>query len=210
MTVSKDAFTNPRETWDKRFETEDYIFGTEPNAYLKSQQALFVKGGSALVIADGEGRNSVWLAQQGLSVDAFDISPNAVAKAVRLAASAGVQVAYSTSRWEDWDWRSAAYDHVVGIFFQFADPAARQRLFELMARALKPGGLMLIQGYSPKQLEFNTGGPGRLDFLYDESLLRNSFPDFEVLELRTYEEFVVEGPRHQGMSGLIGMVARKH
>lgn len=195
--------------WNTRYAAPDYIFGTAPNAFLASNAQRLKRGQKALCIADGEGRNSVWLAEQGLEVSAFDFSPIGVAKARRLAAGRGVQVHYDVSTVYDWRWPQAAFDVVAAIFVQFADPPMRSFLFERMARALQPGGLLLIEGYTPKQLEFGTGGPKQLDQLYTEALLREAFAGFEILDLRQYEAELNEGSRHQGPSAVIDFVARK-
>jgi SAM-dependent methyltransferase len=195
--------------WNERFSAPDYIFGTAPNAFLAANAARLKRGQSALCVADGEGRNSVWLAGQGLEVTAFDFSPPALEKARSLAATRGVQVRYELASVYDWRWPASAFDMVAAIFVQFADPPMRSFMFERMARALKPGGLLLIEGYTPGQLQYGTGGPKQVEQLYTETLLRQSFPDFEVLELREYEAELDEGSRHRGMSAVIDFVARK-
>lgn len=195
--------------WNERYKAPDYIFGTGPNAFLASNASRLKRGQVALSVADGEGRNSVWLAEQGLDVTAFDFSPIGVDKARKLAASRGVKVRYAVASVYDWSWPTAAFDVVAAIFVQFADPPMRQFMFERMARALRPGGLLLIEGYTPKQLQYGTGGPKQLDQLYTEALLRGAFPGFEVLELRQYEAELNEGSRHQGPSAVIDFVARK-
>ena len=150
-------------TWNERFSGEDYVFGREPNEYLRAQAALFAPGSRALCVADGEGRNSVWLAHQGLHVEAFDVAQAGVAKARRLADEARVSVAYHVAGCDEWPWAVDAYDLVVAVFVQFADPEMRERLFANIVRALKPGGLLVLQGYTPKQLEYKTGGPSLLE-----------------------------------------------
>jgi SAM-dependent methyltransferase len=202
------GFSNPQAMWDKRFSTPEYVFGEAPNAFLVSQAALIVKG-QALAVADGEGRNSVWLAQQGLSVDAFDFSAPAIVKAQALAAKHKVKVNFTCSDWQSFDWPTAHYDLVAGIFFQFAAPDERTQLFEKISKSLKPGGLLIIQGYGKNQLKYNTGGPGKLDHLYDDALLREAFAGYEVLVCNTYETSITEGAGHSGMSALVGFVARK-
>jgi 2-polyprenyl-3-methyl-5-hydroxy-6-metoxy-1,4-benzoquinol methylase len=194
--------------WNLRFAEPDYIFGTAPNRFLASKKDLFRPGASALCVADGEGRNSVWLAGQGLEVDAFDFSPPAVEKAKRLAAQRGVQVRYQVASVDDWSWPRAAYDVVAAIFVQFAGPAMRERMFERMKQALKPGGLLLLEGYTPKQLEYRTGGPSQVENLYTAPMLRAAFAGLEILELREYEAELEEGWRHAGRSALIDLVAR--
>jgi 2-polyprenyl-3-methyl-5-hydroxy-6-metoxy-1,4-benzoquinol methylase len=183
--------------WNDRFSGPEFIFGTEPNAYLARQRRLLKPGLRALAVADGEGRNSVWLAALGLNVDAFDISSVAVDKARQLAHDTGVKVDYRVCDADTWGWSPASYDVVVAIFIQFANPALRSRLFAQMVQALKPGGLLILQGYTPRQLEFNTGGPGVLENLYTEALLRTEFIALQILELEVYEAELREGARHR-------------
>jgi len=207
--MTNNAFSNPADTWDQRFSGTDFVFGTEPNAWLESQRNLFEKGKRALAVADGEGRNSVWLARQGLQVDAFDISAVGVAKARTLAETENVSVNLNVADCDAWHWQPEQYDYVVAIFIQFADPAMRQRLFANIVNTLKPGGYLILQGYTPKQLEYKTGGPGVLENLDTEALLRESFATLQIIELREYEAELSEGRRHAGRSALVGMTARK-
>jgi len=162
-----------------------------------------------LSVADGEGRNSVWLARRGLRVDAFDISEVGVAKARRLAAAQGVEVNFSVADCDGFAWPEAAYDGVAAIFVQFADPALRQRLFGHIRRSLRPGGTLVLQGYTPRQLVYRTGGPPIESHLYTEALLREAFADLDIVELRDYEAELTEGSGHSGHSALIGLVARR-
>lgn len=215
MTQQADSADGPRSLqhalirWEARFSVGEYLFGERPNNYLASKAALLVKGSRALSIADGEGRNSVWLAEQGLHMDAFDFSPTAVAKAERLATLRGVHVGFKVSEIFAWNWGPAAYDLVAAIFIQFASPAERARLFALIKATLKPGGLLILQGYRPEQLKYGTGGPPEEDHLYTEAMIRDALKDMEILELRCYDERVEEGKGHAGMSALMGVVARK-
>jgi SAM-dependent methyltransferase len=195
--------------WNTRFGAAEYIFGTAPNAFVASNQHRLKRGQRALCVADGEGRNSVWLAEQGLEVSAFDISPVGVAKAQRLAAERGVHVHYEVASVYDYAWPAAAFDVVAAIFVQFADPPMRSFMFERMGRALRPGGLLLLEGYTPKQLAFGTGGPKQVEQLYTEALLREAFSGFEIVDLRQYEAELDEGSRHQGPSAVIDLVAVK-
>jgi len=165
------------EFWNTRYDTDEYLFGTAPNAFLASQAARLTPGQHALAIADGEGRNGVWLAQQGLRVHAIDFSPAALAKAARLAADHGVTLEFERADVLDWLWPEAAYDIVVAIFIQFAPPPERERIIEGIRRALKPGGTLILQGYTPKQVEYGTGGPSNPANLYTEADLRRWFGD---------------------------------
>ena len=199
---------NPKETWEQRFDNDSYIFGEEPNEYLRSQLKL-LKPGNVLSIADGEGRNSVWLAKKDFEVDAFDFSSNAIRKAQRLADANNVIVNFHNSDWQSFNWKKNHYDNIVGIFFQFAGPEDRLKIFNHIDASLKPGGVVVLQGYSTAQMKFNTGGPGKLEHLYDEKILVTAFKQYELLDIRTYESEIHEGTSHKGMSGLIGFVAKK-
>ena len=203
------GFANPRETWDARFDRDDYIFGTAPNQFLAAQRARLAPGQRALSVADGEGRNSVWLAQQGLVVTAFDIAPRGVAKARALAARAGVTVDFDVASVEEWTWTAEAFDVVAAIFVQFAAPPVRERMFAGMLATLRPGGWLLLQGYSPRQLDYRTGGPPNADHLYTPQLLRAAFAAHEIVELREHDAALSEGTQHAGMSALIDCVVRK-
>jgi cyclopropane fatty-acyl-phospholipid synthase-like methyltransferase len=202
------AFENPKARWEQRFATDEYIFGDQCNDYLLNQKAHLIQG-QTLAVADGEGRNGVWLAQQGHEVRSFDFVESAVQKALKLADQRKVKLRADCCDWIDFEWSRQTYDNVVGIFFQFLGPQERTQMFEKMHLALKPGGTLLIQGYSKAQLQYNTGGPGKLDHLYDEDLMLESFKGYEVLDLRTYVQEIREGSAHCGVSGLIGFVGRK-
>ena len=203
------AFDDPAGTWNRRFAAEGFLFGTEPNRWLVRHAGVWQPGQRVLSVADGEGRNSVWLAQRGLAVDAFDIAEVGVAKARAFAAAHGAQVNYAVADVDALDWPEAVYDGVAAIFVQFADPAMRARLFEGIVRCLKPGGWLVLQGYTPEQLEYRTGGPPFASHLYTEALLREAFAALEIVELQTYEDDLAEGSGHSGRSALIGLVARK-
>lgn len=195
--------------WNERYSTPDYHFGTAPNAFLESQRHLLGPGMKALAVADGEGRNGVWLAEQGLDVHTFDLSPNGIAKARALAAARGVSLRIDEGDIHNWDWPEAAYDVVVAIFIQFSPVTERTKVFAGLKKALKPGGLLLMQGYRPKQLEYGTGGPKEVEQLYTRELLEQAFGDFASLDIREHDSVLHEGDRHVGMSAVIDLVGRK-
>lgn len=196
--------------WEKRFSHPDYVFGTEPNAFLASCEGLLPEtGGRALAIADGEGRNGVFLAECGLDVLSVDFSPTAQDKARALAESRGVKMSIETADIVGWNWPEAAFDVVAAIYFQFAGPEARAKIFAGIRRTLKPGGLLVLTGYRPEQLGYGTGGPRKLENLYTRALLEEAFGDFEELSIREHDSEVDEGHGHVGMSALIDLHGRK-
>jgi cyclopropane fatty-acyl-phospholipid synthase-like methyltransferase len=196
--------------WDERYASEDYLFGTEPNEFLVSQRHLLKPGMSCLAVADGEGRNGVWLAQQGLQVLSVEASVVALEKAKKLARQRGVAIDFEQADLAHWQWGENRFDVVAAIFIQFASPALREQMFAGIKRCLKPGGLLLLQGYTPRQLEYKTGGPPVAENMYTEALLRNAFGDMEIMHLCEHDDHIGEGAGHSGMSALIDLVARKH
>jgi len=201
--------------WSKRYSDagDKYLFGTEPNRFLAHRADLLQNGRTALSVADGEGRNSVWLAEQGLDVTAMEISPVAIEKARRLAAGRKVDVRFILNDMLAPDWPPAqlqnAFDWVIGIFIQFVGPMERNRQFAAMKQVTAPGGCILLQGYTPKQLDYRTGGPSDLENLYTREMLQAAFADWEIEELVDYDDEISEGAGHKGRSALIGLVARK-
>lgn len=195
--------------WQQRFSAPGYLFGTAPNAFLKSRGHLLSKGARALAVADGEGRNGVFLAEQGLDVLSVDYSAVAQKKARKLAAERGVTLRFEQGDMTAWEWPDAAFDVVAAIFIQFAAPAERERIFAGIKKTLKPGGLLLMQGYRPKQLEYKTGGPSKVEHLYTRELLEQAFGDFAALDIREHDSVIQEGAGHDGISALIDLVGRK-
>ena len=201
--------SDERQAWDARFDRPEYIFGTEPNAFLARSISLVPAGQSILFVADGEGRNGVFAAEQGYRVTTFDLSPVAVAKAQALAEARGVDIATHIAGSDDWEWTPQRFDAVAAIFIQFAPPQMRARAFAGILRTLRPGGLLLLQGYTPRQLDYGTGGPPFAENMYTQELLREAFADHDLVELTEYDAEIAEGPWHHGMSALIDCVVRK-
>jgi SAM-dependent methyltransferase len=197
------------ERWETRFSPPGYVFGKEPNAFLKTQAHRLHPGQLALSVADGEGRNGVWLAERGLDVLAIDFSSAALAKARALAQERGVTLRTEVADLTKWRWPKAAFDVVVAIFIQVVFPAERAILFANLKHALKPGGHLLMQGYRVEQLAYRTGGPPEPERLYTRTLLEEAFGDMTELEIREHDSAISEGTGHVGMSALIDLVAKK-
>ena len=195
--------------WNERFSSEDYLFGTDPNSFLAAQKHLLKPGKQALAIADGEGRNGVWMAEQGLEVLSVDFSPVGQNKARQLACARGVMLKTILADIETWEWEPRRFDVVAAIFIQFANSELRETIFRGICWTLVPGGLLLLQGYRPEQLKYKTGGPSCAENMYTAHLLRNAFATFEILNLEVHDSLMVEGNGHGGMSALIDFVARK-
>lgn len=195
--------------WNERYAAEEYLFGTQPNAFLARAVHRLDPGSKVLAIADGEGRNSVFLAQHGHQVIATDISERALYKARRLAQRRGVDIDYRLVDLANWDWPQEEFDAVVGIFIQFAGPDLRASMFHNIACTLKPGGLLLLEGYREEQLDYGTGGPPILENLYNEEMLRHAFPGWKIDLLSAHDTVIEEGTGHSGRSALIDFIARK-
>jgi SAM-dependent methyltransferase len=197
------------ERWETRFRAPGYVFGEEPNAFLKSKAHLLRRGQSALSVADGEGRNGVWLGEQGLDVLAVDFSASALAKAQALANRRGVKLRTELVDIFTWRWPQAAFDVLVAIFTQVAFPPQQAEFFLNLKRALKPGGLLLMQAYRTEQLNYGTGGPPEIERLYSRALIEHGFGDFAALEIREHDSVINEGIAHVGISALIDVVGQK-
>lgn len=203
--------------WESRYAEKEYVFGKAPNYFLLACRPLLPKAGKVLAVADGEARNGVWLAEQGLDVLSLDFSPSAQAKGALLAAECGVAVApapgarlaFEQADVHAWPYPENAYDVVVEIFTQFSTPDERARKWAGMRRALKPGGLLIVQGYTPKQLQYGTGGPKEVENLYTRDMLEQGFAGFRDMHFVEEELEMHEGERHSGMSAVIGLTARK-
>jgi cyclopropane fatty-acyl-phospholipid synthase-like methyltransferase len=204
-----DGNASERDRWAKRYAGPGYLFGTEPNAFLKSQAHLLRKGQSALAIADGEGRNGVFLAGLELDVLSLDFSDVAQEKARALAKQRGVTLRLQQADMTQWIWQPNALDVVVGIFIQFATPPQRANMFAGIKKTLKSGGLLLLQGYGLKQLEYKTGGPSEPERLYTRAMLEEAFADFSSLEIAEHDSVLEEGDHHVGMSALVDLIGKK-
>ena len=197
------------DVWERRFGVPDFIFGKEPNHFLMSCKNLLPKSGKALAIADGEGRNGVWLAEQGLDVVALDFSEAAQIKAASLAKERGVEITLVRADVLAWDYPANAFDVAIDIFTQFSSPAERAEKWQGVHKTLKPGGLVIVQGYTPRQLQYGTGGPKKIENLYTRGMLEDAFRSFRDMTITEEERDMHEGAAHSGMSAVIGLTARK-
>ncbi len=199
-----------REFWDSRFAEKGFAYGTEPNEFLVCQKHYLKPGMKALAVADGEGRNGVWLAQQGLDVLSVDQSAVGLAKARELAAQRGVSLRTEQTDLTTWKWPENEFDVVVAIFIHFP-PTVRAQMHARMVAALKPGGVLILEAFTPKQLEYKTGGPQDPAMLYTMEMLRKDFVAGERL-LLLLEEMITglnEGPYHRGQSAVVRLVLKK-
>ena len=196
------------EFWDSRYAEPGYAYGTEPNTFLVSKASLLKPGMSALAVADGEGRNGVWLASLGLDVLSVDASGVGLRKTRERAASRGVAIRTAQADLGRWAWPVAQFDIVVSIFAHFP-PELRPRLHQAMLAALKPGGLVILEAFTPEQLQYASGGPRTPEMLYSAGTLRSDFAGGEVLELTETRTELAEGKYHSGPAAVVRLVVRR-
>lgn len=168
--------------WEQRYAGEDYLFGTAPNDFLAESAAYLVPGQRVLAVADGEGRNGVWLAERGLRVLSVDFAGNALAKARALAEARGVKIETQQADLFQWDWPSAAFD-LVALFFVHPGPDDRRFLLNAMYHALKPGGLLILEAYAEGQADCEFGGPSDPSHCYSAAILREALPEARIISL---------------------------
>ena len=194
--------------WDERYSIDEYLFGKEPAQALLRNEEHLVSGGTTLVIADGEGRNSVYLAKKGFKVTATDNSIVAHQKAKSLAVIENVQVDYRLEDFFDINWSEKNYDNVIGICFQFVPHHLIDNVLMDLRSATKKGGTLLIHGYTPTQLKYGTGGPKDKSLMYTKNTFTNLFHESEIFKLEEYEAIINEGVGHSGLSAMIDFIAK--
>jgi SAM-dependent methyltransferase len=193
--------------WDTRYNTEQYVYGKEPNGFFAFHLENSAPG-RLLLPGEGEGRNAVYAATKGWSVDAFDQSVTAKDKALKFASERGVQIGYSVCQMEDFIFKPNHYD-LVGLVFLHTEAPGRKYLHQKTYESLKPGGILILEAFHKEQLNNNTGGPQSLDMLFDEKELSLDFAPFETLLLEKQKITLNEGPFHQGEASVIRFAGKK-
>jgi SAM-dependent methyltransferase len=194
--------------WDARYAEAGWAFGTEPNDFLREQAHHLAPGGRVLCLAEGEGRNAVWLAQQGYDVTGVDVSSLGLEKAQRLAAERGVHLTTVVADLATFEFGTATWDGIVSIFAH-VPPDVRKRVHAQVLTALKPGGVLLLEAYRPQQLDRGTGGPPDDARMLDLERLRPELGTLEWLLSREVERDVIEGRYHTGRASTVQLVARR-
>ncbi|BDG70342.1 class I SAM-dependent methyltransferase [Roseomonas fluvialis] len=194
--------------WDERYAGGGFQFGEAPNLFLLSQAHRLKPGIRALAVGDGEGRNGVWLAEQGLEATSVDWSDVGLGKARALAARRGVALQTVTADLTRWDWPVAGFDVIAWIFVHLP-PEDRTLACDGAMRALAPGGLLLLEAFTPAQEGRRSGGPKDTSLLWSRALVERHFAGLEVLELLEGTMALDEGPRHQGLAEVVRAVLRR-
>lgn len=194
--------------WDERYGGGDFQFGEAPNRYLEGLRPHLAPGMRALALGDGEGRNGVWLAAQGLVVTALDWSPVGMAKAARLAERRGVALETVVADAAAWDYPQGRFDLVAWIYLHLP-PADRAAAAAGVRRALAPGGLLALECFTPAQEGRRSGGPKDKALLWSRALVEEAFGGLEAVELLEGTVTLDEGPRHQGPAEVVRALLRK-
>ena len=194
--------------WDQQFGAEGYKYGTQPNAFLAAQAHRLAPGSDVLVPGDGEGRNGAWLAGQGHRVTAMDGSAVGLEKARALAASRGVHLQTVQADLADWTPAPGSADAVV-LTFVHLPPAIRLAAHRRLMQALRPGGLLLLEAFHPRQLPLRSGGPKDEAMLYTLAMLRQDFDGLDECLGEEVETLLDEGPGHQGPAQVVRWIGRR-
>lgn len=206
--MATDKWANPKAVWDERYSQAEPVYGEVPNAFLQAQVSRLQPGMKVLVPADGYGRNGIWLAQQGFQVRTVDLSAIGVERARKAAQAAGVKMTMEVADLAAWNWPVAEYDAIACIFLHLP-PEPRGKVHKSMLGAVKPGGIIIFQAFSPAQLRYTSGGPKQVDLLYTAETLRDDFRGAEALLLEEKEVQLNEGHMHSGPGGVVQAVFRK-
>jgi cyclopropane fatty-acyl-phospholipid synthase-like methyltransferase len=194
--------------WNNRYKDEEYFYGQHPNDFLRDHIALFKNGDAVLTLAEGEGRNAVFLAQHGCKVRSVDFSIAGRTKTLQLAQKQGVIVDYDVADLTQYDLGCNKWDAIVSIFCHLSE-TNRPALYQSIKQALKPGGIFLLESYNKKQLEFGTGGPKEASHLISLYELKKAFENFETILSQDVERAIVEGKFHDGISSVTQFITRK-
>jgi len=193
--------------WNERFATEEYVYGTEPNQFYRKQLEQLPPG-KILFSAEGEGRNAVFAAQKGWNVMAFDTSIEAKKKAENLAREKNVEIDYRIANYENVSFSKESFDCLV-LIYAHMHPHKREEYNHKLTSFLKPGGILILEGFSKKQIENNTGGPRIVEMLFSEEELRNDFNFFSELSISETDVTLNEGTFHQGKASVIRVTGKK-
>ncbi len=198
--------------WDERYASEEYFYGKKPNVYLKEKLEEIPKG-KILLPADGEGRNGVYAASIGWETFAFDSSEEAMKKAKALAAQQKVGIHYDCIDVESAKYKKNSFD-VLALIYTHFPPAKRKEYHQKLASFIKPNSMLVIEGFSKKQMDYQkdnpfAGGPKNVDMLYDLEEIKSDFDGFEFIEAKEKEVDLAEGKNHLGKSSVIRILAKK-
>lgn len=194
------------EFWDERYSAEEYIYGLEPNNFLKNELAN-IQAGNVLLPCEGEGRNAVHCAKNDWKVSAFDYSEVAVAKGNKLAKEMNVEIDYIHSDWQSYS-NDIKFD-VVGIVFAHFSQNDRIEFHKKMMNFLKPGGILIAEYFHKNQINYNSGGPKNIEMLYTIEELKQDFSEYEIIKMNHVTRELSEGAYHEGKAETVQLVVKK-
>jgi SAM-dependent methyltransferase len=198
---------SPSAMWEQRFAGETYFYGIEPNEFLRVSLPTLPKG-AAMCLAEGEGRNAVFLAESGYQVSSVDLTQAGVDKTKRLAEDRSVKVSAVVGDLADFDLGHERWDLVVSIFAH-VPPDVRRSLHRRVVDSLKPGGALLLEAYTPDQVGRGTGGPQDSELTMTLNGLREEIAPLEFLNAEELDRDVLEGTGHTGHGAVVQVIARK-
>ena len=207
MGNSNDLF-DLNQRWNERYQQNDYFYGKAPNDFLKANAHIFSTGQKVLCLAEGEGRNSVFIAKQGCHVTAVDFSPVGLEKLQNLARENSVMIETVCANLKDFDMGQNKWDVIVSIWCHLPSEL-RKTVHTRVSGALKPNGYFLLESYTPDQIAKNTGGPKEVDRLMTAKILKLELAGLKMLELREIERNISEGVGHNGQSSVVQVLAQK-
>lgn len=197
-----------KDHWNKRFKADEYIYGIQPNEFF-AETLTNLKPGTLLLPGEGEGRNAVWAAQNGWDVTAVDYSEAGRNKALKLAIQSNVQLSeYIISDLKDYIAKPGSYDAIALIYIHM-DPVLRQKVHPMLANALKPGGILILEAFNKEQIKHNSGGPKNVELLYSTDIIAKDFETLRIKYLENYSNKLSEGILHNGNAKLVRMIATK-
>lgn len=199
--------------WDDRYASNDYAYGISPNDFFKETINKFELTGSIILPAEGEGRNAVYAAKKGIDVTAFDISIEGKNKAIKLAEKENVKIKYEVGDFFDLDLINEEYDSAALIFAHFPPPLL-SKYHRKIADLIKPGGIIILEGFSTGHLRLqnanpNIGGPNKIEMLFSKESIQSDFPDFKVIKIEEVEVELNEGAFHNGVGKVIRYIGEK-
>jgi 2-polyprenyl-3-methyl-5-hydroxy-6-metoxy-1,4-benzoquinol methylase len=194
--------------WDERYQTENYFYGKDPNDFLKETIKMIPPGSRILCLAEGEGRNAVYLASLGFRVTALDQSSVGLSKLTQLASEKNVHVETILADLSEYKIEANTWDAIVSIWCHLPS-TLRKIVYSDCVKGLKHGGLFILEAYTPKQLEFKTGGPDNIDLLLTKEIIKEELLGLECFTLIEKNREIYEGQGHRGMSAVVQVLAKK-
>jgi len=194
--------------WDQRYAEEGFAYGTNPNDFLKASADILPPGGNVLCLAEGEGRNAVYLAERGFSVYCVDLSPVGLDKAAALAHSRSVSIQTQVADLKDYQISPNFYDGVISIFCHLP-PAVQKHIHQQIHTGLRAGGVLILEGFSKDQIHYNTGGPRAAEMLMDLDRVTQELEPLSFHHAIETERLILEGKYHNGTGAVIQIIACK-